>query len=372
MIVIVEPNLKAVRVWAIEEKDKRISSALTLEDPQEIRNGQALKKTVHKLTCGKKIEAIAFRILFGGDTFSGPARVDRQFLDKFSKLIPLMPFYVPAARELLGIFYENFEDVPLIAFFETAFFSRLPDEEKYYAIPQEYFNKTSIKRYGTHGIFHEEAPRAAGKSDRKIISVVLDKQTTVAAIERGRTATKLLAARPLSISLGYTPLEGIMGRTTCGDLDPGIVFYLMKRHGFSIFKIDAILKRESGFLGLTGYDLSLREFFKLYQRDPKVTLAMDIYQNQILKYIGEGIALLEGLDSIVFSGDYARSMAPFIYSLLKKISFLGISFRELPWSGSGEIMCVTSLDSKISCYINSATLARVIYYDTRRYLEGKR
>jgi acetate kinase len=95
--------------------------------------------------------------------------------------------------------------------------------------------------------------------------VVIDKQTTVCSARSGN---------PLSISLGFTPLEGVMSRTSCGDLDPGVVFYLMNNQGFSIYKIDDILKNESGFLGLTGYDLELKELVKFYGKDRKVTLAL--------------------------------------------------------------------------------------------------
>ena len=160
-----------------------------------------------------------------------------------------------------------------------------------------------------------------------IISVVLDKQTTVCPVKNNL---------PLAISLGFTPLEGVMSRTSCGDLDPGIVFYLMNAHKFSIYKIDDILKNESGFLGLTGYDLKLKELVKFYGKDPKVNSAFEIYEGQLLKYIGEGISVLGGLDNIVFSGEGVGPLIPVIYSLIKKISFLGINIKSLPWKDKKE------------------------------------
>jgi acetate kinase len=174
---------------------------------------------------------------------------------------------------------------------------------------------------------------------------------------------------PRSISLGFTPLEGVMSRSSCGDMDPGIVFYLMNVHKFSIYKIDDLLKNESGFLGLTGYDLELKELVKFYGKDSKVNLAFDIYQAQLLKYIGEGISVLGGLDSIIFSGSEVAALTPVIHSLIKKISFLGINTKSLPWIDKKEIFSVTSGESGIKVYLNRMDLAEVIFHETAKFLQ---
>jgi acetate kinase len=259
---------------------------------------------------------------------------------------------------MLEIFYRDFEDIPQVAFFETAFFSRLPEAEKYYAIPREFYQGNRIKKWGFHGIFHEANCEMFSQNE-KCISIVFDKQTTVCSVKNHK---------PFSISLGYTPLEGVMSRTSCGDLDPGIVFYLMNVHKFSIYKIDDILKNESGFLGLTGYDLELKELVKFYGQDPKVNLAFDVYQAQLLKYIGEGISVLGGLDNLVFAGSQVDILLPIIYSLIKKISFLGINTKSLPWKDKKETFQITSKESKIKAYFNRMDLSAVIFYETVKFL----
>jgi len=355
MILVVEPSLKGVRFWTFKERAGRILPSLVVKDFQEVVDKGALKKMVRSLIGKGRLEAVSFRIFFGGDTFKGPTLISEPFFKKFEGLVSFMPFYIPFTCRLLRVFYEEFKKVPLIAFFETAFFQGLPDEEKYYAVPQEHFQKTNLKRYGFHGIYHEFNAETADNKDR-ILSIVMDKQTTVCAIHKGR---------PESISLGYTPLEGIMGRTSCGDLDPGIVFYMMKRYKFSIFKMDDILKRESGFVGMTGYDLTFGEFFKLYGCDPKVTLAFDVYQNQILRYIGEGISLLGGLDSIIFSGCHISLLMPLVYRIVKKISFLGIDVKPLPWALKDDFSCISKDDSKVKARINFSALPAVLYYKAK-------
>lgn len=358
MILIVEPNIKEIKIWGYKENAGRLAASVCIEDIEDVKDGQALKKALRGMVKNDKIEAVSFRIIFGGDYFKEPALISEDFFEKFKRLVPFMPFYVPVTCETVRLFFETLKGVPMYAFFETSFFHNLPDDERYYAIPMEYFQKTGMKRYGFHGMYHESN---CDDEDRagKIVSVVLDKQTTVCAIKQNR---------PLTVSLGYTPLEGVMGRTSCGDLDPGIVFYLMKRYKYSIFEIDDILKRQSGFLGLTGYDLTIKEFAGLYGADKKVTFAFDVYKNQILKYIGEAISCMDGLDTVVFAGEYLGALMPVVYNIMKRIAFLGVTLKELPWAADKERFCITPENSKVQACLNLAPLPKILFNKTKALL----
>jgi acetate kinase len=359
MIIVIEPTLREVKFWGFtKDKTGKILSTCLVKEIDEVRDISGLESAVDNILNLEKLDAIAFHIFFGADLFDRSVFVDRAFFDKFRKLVKFFPFYIPLTEDLLRSVYEKYNTVPILAFFETAFFADLPEEEKYYAIPYEYFQNTNIKRWGYHGIYHEFNAQIP-ESDLRIISIVLDKQTTVCPIYKNR---------PLAINLGYTPLEGIMSRTSCGDIDPGIVFYLMKQYNYSMFQIDEILKRDSGFYGITGYDLSLEEFFKLYGRGEKINLAFDIYENQILKYIGEGISVLGGVDTLVFSGSLLEYAQPLILNLLEKITFLGVNLQGLPWVNKIGVSCITSPDSKIKVYLNQEQLARIIYDETMKSL----
>ncbi|MCX7918399.1 MAG: hypothetical protein N3A72_02090 [bacterium] len=359
MIIVIEPTLREITFWGFTKgKTGKTENTCLLKKTDEVRDIIGLKTVIDTILNQEKLEAIAFHIYFGADLFDQAVFVDRTFFDKFRSLVKFFPFYIPFIEDLLRSVYEKYTTVPILAFFETAFFTDLPEEEKYYAIPYEYFQNTNIKRWGYHGIYHKFNAQIS-KSDNRIISIVFDKQTTVCPIYQNR---------PLAISLGYTPLEGIMSRTSCGDIDPGIVFYLMKQYNYSIFQIDEILKRDSGFYGLTGYDLSMEEYFKLYGKDEKLKLAFDIYENQILKYIGEGISVLGGVDILVFSGGLIRYAQSLILHLLEKIRFLGINLKELPWKNKTNIMSITSPDSKIGVYLNLENLAQIIYDEAVKLL----
>ncbi|MCK9430635.1 MAG: hypothetical protein M0R17_11605 [Candidatus Omnitrophica bacterium] len=358
MILVIDYNLKELKIWSFKEDGEKSPDSFLIKDVEEIRDNESLKRCIRGIAGKDQIKAFAFRVLSGGDYFLKPAIVNSAFLGKFEKLIDFLPFYIPSMLEIIKRFRDTFKNTPIINFFETSFFSNLPDEEKYYALPFEYYKNSRIKKFGFHGIFHEANSRIVPLED-KVISIVFDKQTTVCAIHN---------RRPLSISLGYTPLEGIMSRRACGDLDPGIVFNLMNIHKFSIYEIDEMLKNNSGFLGLTGYDLELGDMLKLYGKDPQVDLAFDVYKAQILKHIGEGISVMGGLDSVVISGDNAAIFTPVIYSILKSISFLGINIERLPWSGDKELIRITSEESKVRAYINRMSLSKVIFCETANLL----
>ena len=359
MIIAVDYNLKEVRLWACREGEKAPELCFFARDPAVLAGEDSLRGCIREISGRENIEGVSFRILFGGDYFAGPEIVNKRFLARFEKLTTLFPFYVPSMLKMLKRFKEALGGIPLVAFFETSFFLRLPESAKFYALPFKFRKDTSIRKWGFHGIFHQHNTGMFPPAD-KSISVVIDKQTTVCAASGNR---------PLSISLGYTPLEGVMSRTSCGDIDPGIVFYLMNVHNFSMHRIDEMLKNESGFLGLTGYDIELRDMLKLRGRDAKVDLAFEVYQSQVMKHIGEGIAAMGGLDNIVFAGAYLDMFIPVIYDMLKKVSFLGISTLGLPWKKDKGISAVSSRDSGIKVYLNRMELAGLIFYESRAFLK---
>ena len=358
MHLIVEPLINEIHIYTFYDDDNSRFTCFKKAIDENLTSIK-LKELVVSLTGGKKIESISFRILFGGEQNNSPELINDDFIEGMKKSFERYPFYMPSTERLIRLFYCAFPETPQYAYHEMSFFNYLPEEERLYALPSDYSENNNIKRSGYHGLCHkyhsERFPR-----DRKIISIILDRQTTIC---------PLLSGAPLSINFGVTQLGGIMGRTSCGDIDAGIIFHLMKRCGYSIFKIDNILKRQSGFLGLTGYDMSIKEMIKLYGKDNKVTLAFDVYKNQILKYIGESLSVLEGVDTIIIGGNYVPFLSPVIYSVLKQISFLGINLADLPWPAAGDISEISSADSDIKVYINNLHISEIIHKETEKIMK---
>ncbi len=360
MFLIIDYNLKELKIWAFKEKQAGSAPLIFIKSAEDVRSDSALRRWIQEIAGKEKLTAIAFRVLFGGNYFDKPVIIGTKFFARFSKLTEFFPFYIPSTLNMLKKFKDLFKGAALIAFFETSFFSNLPDEEKYYALPFEYYKNSKIKKFGFHGIFHK-ANAEIVSSQGKTISMVFDKQTTVCAVYN---------KRPLSISLGYTPLEGVMSERACGDLDPGIAFYLMNVHNFSIYEIDDMLKNKSGFLGLTGHDIGLKDMVRLRGKDANTGLAFDVYEAQIIKHMGDGISVLGGLDNIVISGSNADIVTPVIHSIIKKISFLGINTLRLPWAKDKEISCITSEESKIKVYINRTSLPAIIFNESKYFMKN--
>lgn len=355
MILVVDVKGSKIKLWLTGRDNK---SSQTTRDLDEFIRQNDFKKYLAGFIKRKKIKAIAFRTVFGGKAFPQPVKVTDKFFEKFMCLTVSFPFYIPTMKLVIEKFYRSFSKTPQFVFFETSFFFKLPEEEKYYAISSELSRYYNLTRHGFHGLFHYSNSGLVKNKD-KTVSIVFDRQTSVSALSGGR---------PYSISLGYTPLEGIMGNTSCGDLDPGIVFYLMKSYGMSIYRIDDILKNKSGFKGITGYDLDKTEMIKFYGKDKKVDLAFEIYKNQIIKYIGEAIAVLGGLNSIIISGAETKALMPVIMKLLKDISFLGVNLKCLPWLDTDKSSELTSSESEISVKLNSYPMFQIITDRTRKLL----
>jgi acetate kinase len=319
---------------------------------------KALREALQRLVGNEPLEALAFHLLFGGTHFKKPVRIGTGFTATLGKLAGTFPLYIPPVCALIDFIRGELRGVPLFAFFETSLFAELPAWEKLYPLADEYNPGDEMAKWGFHGIYHGSNARVPGAGD-KVISVVMDRYTTVCAID-GRA--------PRTVSLGCTPLEGILSRRSCGDVDPGIVVYLMKEQGYSVRRIDEILKHESGFYGMTGYDLPPNELITLYEKDPKVTLAFDLYTTQILKYIGDSIAVLHGFDSVVFAGQYVDALGQIIYRLAKQMTVLQVSLAELPWYTGAEYLRVSAESSKRHFYINRLDETDIISREIRARL----
>ncbi len=329
------------------------------KDSDPKRPARKLGELIAKLSKKEPVRTVSFLLQFGGNRFKHPCPVNEEFLKELLTQSEFFPLYIPAAHQFIKMFCEQFNNIKFFAFFETSFFCLLPDKDRTYPIADKYFDNNGSMKWGYNGIFHAHHATLFDPVD-KVISVVLDRQTTVCAIRNGK---------PLTVSLGCTPLEGIMSQRSCGDIDPGIIVYLMKEYGYSIYKIDDILKKESGFYGMTGYDLTLGQLISLYGKDEKVTLAFDVYKNHMLKYIGDSIATMGGFDRLVFSGCNAETLRQVVYMLLKDMSFLGISLAEMPWDTKSELVFLTLQNSQRHAYMNSIDKTDIVRQQTLKLMK---
>ncbi|MBN1341455.1 MAG: acetate/propionate family kinase [Phycisphaerae bacterium] len=272
------------------------------------------------------IDAIAIRATYGGSAFRGSEIVTADVVRRLEALVGQAPLHVPAAVELIRGCGRVASGVPIVLTFETAFFADLPPREHLYAIDGSAMTSLGPRRYGYHGLFHEAAwrsvardgHRASASGGRRVLSVCLEPQCEVAAI---------LGGRAMMVTSGATPLEGIPGETTCGQIDPNIALILARLKGWGPEQINMMLTQQSGLIGLLGRPTRLPEIFES-SGDEDLRLARDIIQYRILQACGAGIAAIGGVDAIVFSGRYVALGEVLGAWLRSKMVFRGHGERE--------------------------------------------
>lgn len=248
-----------------------------------------------------QILAVGHRVVHGGEKFLQPSLIDEEVVNTVRKLIPLAPLHNPsnlagieAARSLLP-------QTPQVAVFDTAFYQSLPPKAFLYGLPYEYYKKYGIRRYGFHGTSHkyvcQKAAEAMGTSLKKKLKMI------TCHLGNGCSITAIQGGEPIDTSMGFTPLEGLLMGTRCGDLDPGLILWLIKQVGLSSDKVGDILNTKSGLLGISGISNDIRDLQRAEQADNHLAgLALDVFVYRVKKYIGAYTAILSGLDGLVFTG----------------------------------------------------------------------
>jgi acetate kinase len=246
-----------------------------------------------------EIGAVAHRIGHGGSLYRGPVVIDQSVLDEIRRLIPLMPLHHPAMLAGIEACQKALPDVPHVAVFDTAFHSAIPDEAAIYGLPHEIFTG-GIKRFGFHGNSHEYvAMKAAEHLETplrrlNIISCHLGNGASVCAIQRGHS---------IDTSMGFSPLEGLIMGTRVGDLDPGVIPYLMRSRNLTIDELDDMMNSKSGLLGISGVSSDMREILAAAdQGNARALLAIKAFCYRIKKYIGAYHGILGGTDALIFTG----------------------------------------------------------------------
>jgi acetate kinase len=267
-------------------------------DSPDITIEEKLKLALEEIGDISEIKVIGHRVVHGGREFVQTTEIDSENilnLEKYNTLAPLHnPYNVQGIKACLKLL----AGIPNFAVFDTAFYKDLPEVARIYALPLKYYNE-GIQKYGFHGISHqyvaEEAARKLGKplEECNLITVHLGGGSSITAIKNGKA---------IDTSMGFTPLEGLVMGTRCGDIDAGIILKLIRENGLSVDRVDDLLNKESGVKALTGF-VDFRDVLKAREEgDEKAKLAFDIFVYHIKKYIGAYFGILSRIDAIVFTG----------------------------------------------------------------------
>ena len=260
----------------------------------------AVKKLFGRLA-NSTIDAIGYRVVHGGEIFQQPTLVNGPNLELLAKLDQLAPLHNPPARRVIEYLWQNRSHTPQYMIFDTSFFAALPPVAYQYAIPNAWMEQHHVRRYGAHGTSHEYLLERTSSyiADRDIDPMLL--RLITLHLGGGASAAAIRGKQPIDTSMGLTPMEGLVMGTRCGDIDPGIVLYMLRNTQRTVDDVDRILNKESGLLGLCG-DSDIRCVLeRVHTQDPSAMLAIDIYVRRIQKTVGSYFALLGGLDVLVFS-----------------------------------------------------------------------
>jgi acetate kinase len=265
------------------------------------------------------VELVGHRVVHGGDSFSSATIVTPAVKEKIKALFPFAPLHNPVSFRCLEVATAFFPKARQVAVFDTAFHHDLPAEAAQYALPRSYYKQDKIRVYGFHGISHkyvtEQAREFLGLPQAKLISLHLGNGCSAAAVEGGRS---------LDTSMGFSPVSGLVMGTRSGDIDPSVLLHLMTHHSQSAEYIDHLLNKQSGLQGLTGHH-DMRDIDKAAEQgDGAAEFARKLYAYRIKKYIGSYIAVLNGLDALIFTagvGEHDSSMRALVCNGL---SHLGI------------------------------------------------
>lgn len=332
-------------------------------------HNEAINEVITELLNGAlnsmdEIDAVGHRIVQGGDIFQNSVLVTDTVIDQIESLAELAPLHnhahvlgIRAVRKLLP-------SIPQTVVFDTAFHQTMPKEAFLYALPIEQYTKYKIRRYGFHGTSHAyvsaKAAELIGKKG-KIITCHLGNGASISAIDNGIC---------LDTSMGFTPLAGLVMGTRCGDIDPYIPLYICKSQNKTPDEVNEILNKKSGMYGLCGYSDN-RDVETLYGVEQSATDAMNAYIHSIIRFIGSYIAVLGGVDAIVFTAGIGENGALVRKLVVERLSYLGIKLDEEANKKRGAITEISTPDSKVRVFVIPTDEEYMIAKDTMKIVFGK-
>jgi acetate kinase len=312
-------------ILAVNSGSSSLKLSLFDREANFIRSGAQLREFTNE-----PIKVVGHRFVHGGSEFSKPVVIDKHVWAALKELSELAPLHNPRAMKTYEEARALFPDAPHLAVFDTGFFHDLPERAKVYPVPYEWYSEWAIRRYGFHGISHEYCAGQARFAQRLVICH----------LGSGCSASAILNGKPIATSMGFTPLEGLMMATRSGSIDPGIGFHLAKHCGLSVDELENTLNKSSGLLGVSGISSDYREVEKAAAAgNARAKLALEIYCDSIVSFVGRYAALLGGLDALVFTGGVGENQASLRSAVCERLDWMGLQLDP-----GGNQACVPDQD----------------------------
>ncbi len=301
--------------------------------------------------------AVGHRIVHGGPSHTRPERVSGSLLASLEHVIPFAPLHLPAELRAIDAVTERFDDLPQVVCFDTAFHRTLPERAARFALPAVLYD-AGIKRYGFHGLSYEYVAQSLGpESLHKAVFAHLGSGASMAAVLDGKS---------IDTTMGFTPTGGLVMGTRSGDLDPGLMVYLLDHRECTVRDLDRLVNQEAGLLGLSGTTSSMEQLLEQRATDARAALAVEVFCYQARKWIGAFAAALGGIETLVFTGGIGEHSAVVREEICRGLEHLGVAIDGARNTGGERI--ISTAESRCAVHVVRTDEERMIARHTRRVL----
>jgi acetate kinase len=319
----------------------------------------------------EEIDAVGHRVVHGGESFHASVMINEQIVEKIEECVSLAPLHNPPNLKGIYSITELMPDTPQVAVFDTAFHQTMPKSAYMYAIPYSLYKKYGLRRYGFHGTSHHFVSKRACEivgvdyQSQKIITCHLGNGASITAIDHGKS---------VDTSMGLTPVEGMIMGTRSGDLDLGVLMYIIEKEELGVKEANTLINKHSGILGISGVSSDMREVEKASDDgNDRARLSLDMYHYRIIKYIGSYSAAMNGVDMIVFTGGIGENASRVREAVCIKFGYIGLEFDMEKNNGlRSKEAIISKPNSKVKVLVVPTNEELVIAEETVKVFEAEK
>lgn len=309
-----------------------------------------------------EISAVGHRVVHGGEKYSASVIITDEVMKDLEEFSQLAPLHNPPNIIGINACKELMPSTPMVAVFDTAFHQTMPEKAFLYGLPYELYKENHIRKYGFHGTSHkyvsQRAAEILGKDlkELKLVTCHLGNGSSVAAVDGGLS---------VDTSMGFTPLEGLLMGTRCGDIDPAIIPYLMDVKGYSYDEVNNIMNKKSGVLGISGVSSDFRDIENAAaEGNERAKLALDVFHYRVKKYIGYFMAAMNGVDAIIFTAGLGENGAETREEIIAGLEWFGIKLDKEKNKVRGQERIISTDDAKVKVIVIPTNEELMIARDT--------
>ena len=316
-----------------------------------------------------EVKAVGHRVAHGGEFFQSSVIVDEQAKENIRSLFEIAPLHNPANLEGILSIDKVLPGIPQVAVFDTSFHQTIPAINYLYALPYEYYEKYRVRKYGFHGTSH----KYVAKVGAELVGLDFENSKIVTChIGNGGSVTAVLNGKSYDTSMGFSPLDGLVMGTRCGQVDASAVTYIGEREGMNYAELNSMMNKKSGVLGMTGLSSDMRDIDDAYDAgNEKAIVARDMYYNRVKKFVAEYAAEMGGVDLVIFTGGVGENSADLRRWVCKNMEFMGIAIDDsINDVTRGTNTIISTPESKVKVAVVATNEELVIATDTYQLVKN--